>query len=314
MKKIATIAVSFIALVILALSVVGIAAGDAVAIPRGFAGGYTDVDGVRLRYVQQGKGSDILLVHGTPSSLEEWDPVIDRLAQKHRVTAYDRPGQGFSGPSPWGYDLAYNAKIARDLITKLDLKDVTVAGHSYGGAVALQMAIRDYPGIRAYVVAGSTAYYPSEEKPGTLNTLLRLPLIGKGIAVLLKKPGGSMVEAGVKKAFHPNESSMPGGLVERKKALWLQPRVLVASAWENANYERDKALMIPRFGRITRRVYLVYGKNDRVPTVRSARKLAEVIPGSELTLLDDTGHMIQYARPDELVKVIEKAVTRPGRR
>lgn len=307
MRRIGKIILSIFAIIIIALFCIGIISKDSIEIPKGYNGTYIDIDGVRIRYLQQGQGRDLLLIHGTPASLEEWNPIIGQLAKKYRVTVYDRPGQGFSSSPVTGYNLEYNARIARDLIKKLDLKDVIVVGHSYGGAIALWMAVEDYSHVKAYVVAGSTSYYPPSEKPGAMNIILRIPVLGRGIAVLLKNPGKGMIDKGIRKAFHPNEAFIPSGFCKQKEAIWLEPKVLVSTAKENAGYENDNRLMIPKYKQIKRKVFLVYGRDDKAPTVKSGMKLAEIIPGAVLTLLDKTGHMIQFVKPMELVTIINKA-------
>src|SRR5688500_17544981 len=118
-------------------------------IPQGVGGRQVEVAGIPLRVVQRGSGPDVLLIHGSPGCIEDWDPLIDALAPHRRVTAYDRPGHGYSGDDG-EYSYAHNAEIALALVAKLGLRDVTAVGHSFGGATVLTLALRASPAIGSY--------------------------------------------------------------------------------------------------------------------------------------------------------------------
>ena len=71
-------------------------------LPNGFVGHYREVDGVNLHYVQGGKGSVVLLVHGFGQTWYEWHQLMPLLARNHTVIVPDLPGLGLSG-SPSSY-------------------------------------------------------------------------------------------------------------------------------------------------------------------------------------------------------------------
>ena len=126
-------------LLVAGVAVLGALQRPDTALPAGGRGRFVALDGVRLRYVQAGQGTDVLLIHGSPGSVEDWDPVFDRLAAGHRVTAFDRPGHGYSEGHGLPHTVAGNARAALGLVRALGLRDVVVVGHSYGGATALTL-------------------------------------------------------------------------------------------------------------------------------------------------------------------------------
>ena len=81
-----------------------------------------------------GTAGTVVLIHGWPLSWRMWEPQIFRLTEAgYRVVAYDRRGFGSSG-FPWdGYDYDTFAADLKDLLTDLDLRDVTLVGFSMGG-------------------------------------------------------------------------------------------------------------------------------------------------------------------------------------
>lgn len=61
---------------------------------------YINIQGNKIRYSQSGEGRDLLLIHGTPGFLEDWNAIAAELAKDYRVTCYDRMGHGYSEQSP----------------------------------------------------------------------------------------------------------------------------------------------------------------------------------------------------------------------
>src|SRR6185369_10971040 len=161
MKRIAIRIVSAVLLIVVllgvAVSIAGMVYRPQAAIPSGFAGSYVDVAGIPLRVVQEGSGRDILMIHGSPGILEDFDAQARDLRTSFRVTRYDRPGQGFSGDTG-NYSIRDNARVALALIEKLGLTNTIVVGHSYGGATALALGEMKSPRVAALVILDSAAY------------------------------------------------------------------------------------------------------------------------------------------------------------
>lgn len=106
------------------------------------------VDGVRLHHEIHGEGCPILCIHGGGSSSLLWEEAVATLAARGRVIAYDRRGCGRSErPDP--YDRTSAAEHADDaaaLVRMLDASPAVVIGRSFGGWVALELALR-HPGV-----------------------------------------------------------------------------------------------------------------------------------------------------------------------
>jgi peroxiredoxin len=87
-----------------------------------------------LHYLDLGAGRPVVLIHGWPLSHRMWETQIAALLDAgYRVVAYDRRGFGESGRPGGGYDYDTFASDLNDVITQLDLREVTLAGFSMGG-------------------------------------------------------------------------------------------------------------------------------------------------------------------------------------
>ena len=105
---------------------------------------YASVNGVQLFYEERGRGTPILGIHGAGSSALVWEDAAEKLAELGRAVIYDRRGCTRS-ERPEPYDVTTVAEHADDalaLLTVLDAGPAIVIGRSYGGTIALDLAIR----------------------------------------------------------------------------------------------------------------------------------------------------------------------------
>ena len=103
-----------------------------------------------VSYEEYGAGPGLMLVHGSPGSASAWQPVGQRLSDRFRIVAPNLPGYGGTSPEePGGPDgVPHAAGLLESLIRETGVPDV-LAGHSYGGAVALTVALRGHVKPRA---------------------------------------------------------------------------------------------------------------------------------------------------------------------
>jgi pimeloyl-ACP methyl ester carboxylesterase len=114
-----------------------------------------DLSGYRMTYRQWGPTTAtdaLLLVHGITSSSLSWVRVAPRLAEHARVIAVDLKGHGDSARPAAGYRLADQADEMTGLIGALGLSSVQLMGHSWGGAIALELAARNVVPISRVVL------------------------------------------------------------------------------------------------------------------------------------------------------------------
>ena len=111
--------------------------------------------GVALNVVERGAGAPVLLIHGLASDAEAMAPAAEALAADARVIAYDRRGYGASGaPEPYrGTTVEEQAQDAAALLAALDAGPAVVCGDGFGALVALDLAKRHRPLVRAAVLS-----------------------------------------------------------------------------------------------------------------------------------------------------------------
>lgn len=125
---------------------------------------FAKVNGVRLYYEERGTGAPILGIHGGGSSAVFWEEAAERLAELGRVIIYDRRGCNRSDrPEPYEVtSVREHADDALELLRALDPEPAIVIGRSYGGTVALELALLHPESVRALALleAGATGLSP----------------------------------------------------------------------------------------------------------------------------------------------------------
>jgi len=110
-----------------------------------------DIGGAKLRYMKSGKGPVLILLHTLRTQLDLFEKVVPELSKHFTVYALDYPGHGYSDIPQARYNAAFFTKAVEGFLDKLDLRDVTLAGVSIGGAIALIIAARRNPRVARVV-------------------------------------------------------------------------------------------------------------------------------------------------------------------
>ena len=123
---------------------------------------WTDVDGHRVHYLDEGTGPPILLLNGNPSWSFGWRDVIVALRGQFRCIAPDYPGFGLSVEAP-GFDFrpSSQSRVVEGLVDQLGLEGLIVVGYAWGGPIGLGFAGRRPELVRALVV-GNTWAWPND--------------------------------------------------------------------------------------------------------------------------------------------------------
>ena len=266
---------------------------------------FISVANEELRFVQKGNGPDILLIHGTPGSIEDWEPLLDELALNYRVTAYDRPGFGYSTANNCDYTIHQNVDIVGALVKKLDLKNPFFIGHSYGGSIlANMMATRKIPQQSKIMIIDSPLFGHDVDPTLKLNTV---PLLGKGSAVLSRFTlGPKLVENGLRKLFVSIKGKEADAFVDQRLKMWLQPKVIYATSNERNNYDRDLKSVSDEYQHIDSSipVTILTGSSNESARPDEGAKLKAVIPFANLKKFENCGHYVQFERQNEVLDII----------
>jgi pimeloyl-ACP methyl ester carboxylesterase len=271
-------------------------------------GRFVAVNGVRLHYIDKGKGPPVVLLHGNLVAAEDFQRsgVLDQLARRHRVIAFDRPGFGYSDrPRGSAWSARKQAELLREAFVILGINRPVVLGHSLGAAVALALALNHPDGVKALVLL-SGYYYPSLRADVLLSSPAAVPIMGDLLRYSISPLLGKLMQPLLFKGmFSP--LPIPAGFAKGSTAdMSLRPGQIRAESQDGVAMIPGAFAMRHHYQELTMPVVIMAGTKDRVVNVEQARRLHTQIRHSTLRLVPGVGHMLHYAVPEEVAEAVEE--------
>ena len=259
-----------------------------------------EVNGVKLHVIDEGAGSPLLLIHGFTGTANGWTPIAEALAQDRRVIRVDLLGHGLSS-SPADASRYSLPRAADDLLAFLDnlgVKDVSVAGYSFGGRVALHLALAAPKRVRALILESTS--------PGIAEASERKArrASDEALAQKLEKEGiESFVDHWERIPLFATQERLPADVRDavRSERLRQSPTGL-ANSLRGAGAGAQEYLL-PRFAELTMPVLVIAGSLDE-KYCRIASDMHAALPSSRLRIVEDAGHNVHLEKPDEFIREV----------
>lgn len=262
-------------------------------------------DGLRLSTYVVGKGEPLLMLHGLGGSKISWLPLVDSLAQAHRVIVPDLPGHGESEKPVADYSPRFYAHIVRCLMDELDAPTAVVLGNSMGGRVALELALRSparvsamallcpaVPGLRVRYILGFTRVLPTEF--GAVPFPLRQQWMERMLRRLFADPS-TLGDAAI--------TAAAGEFIR----VYRDPRARMAffSSMRHVVTERPEVFWTS-MRRVKQPTLVMVGDEDKIVPPRLGSRLASSLPHGELLSLPNVGHVPQFEATSEALAAVER--------
>lgn len=249
-------------------------------------------------YHDIGSGFPVIMLHGSGpgvSAWANWRTVMPILSKTRRVIAPDMVGFGYSDrPEGTVYGMDVWVKQTIDLMDALDIKQADLVGNSFGGALALALAIEQPERIRKIVLMGSMGvsfpitygldrgwgYTPSIEN---MKELLGLFAYNRKI----------VTDELVKLRY---ESSIQPGFQESFSSMFPAPRQ--DSVEKMAGYEIY-------LSSIKHEALIVHGRDDRVIPMENSLKLIRTLENAQLHIFGKCGHWTQLEKTESFAKLVD---------
>lgn len=267
------------------------------------------VGGATVHATQQGRGPDVVLIHGASGNTRDMASLADRLEGRYRVTILDRPGAGYSSDlGDAGNSPLVQADYLRAAAGQLGVERPIVLGHSYGGAVAMAWALIEPQTRGVVLVAG--AVLPWE---GGLDGLYGLAATPLGEATVEPLASAAMpnwaLDRIVRNLFAPQ--TPPETYAQDIGArLSLRPLPLRTNLRQLTRLKPHLALMAKHYSALTLPIEIVHGTADQTVSLRIMSIPMTQLPNVRLRELPGVGHMAHHVAQDEVVAAIDRAAAR----
>ena len=247
-----------------------------------------EVGGIAVETEIAGNGPPLLFLHGGDYVAQN-RPFLDRLARRFRVVAPRHPGFGTTPRPAWFRSVNDIAYLYLDLLERLDLRDALLVGHSFGGWVALELAVRSEARLARLVLIDSLGLKFGGREERDIADIYALP-----------------VEDVLRRSFADPARAAPDYAGIDDNALLAVARDREATAlygWKP--YMHDPALH-HWLHRIARPALVLWGEQDGVVAPSYGERLAAALPAARFELVRGAAHYPQIEQPDAVAVAIER--------
>jgi len=248
-------------------------------------------DGAELAYLDFGPRGDIamLFVHGWQGASAVWLPVMHELSSRHRTIALDLRGFGESNAAPGPYRVETFADDLSALVAALDLDPLLVVGHSMGAAIAQRFAIDRPDAVEGLVLASPV---PASGVP-----------FSPKVEAMFRATAGNAENANAwLAALTYAEPTPEARQIMRAAAAATPAHVALESfeSWTRLDFADEAAT-------IATPTLVLAPAADRPMTPAFVReRVADVIPGSRLIVIDEAGHYLPLEQPERTANAIAR--------
>jgi pimeloyl-ACP methyl ester carboxylesterase len=246
-----------------------------------------------VRVQRAGEGPcKVLYLHGA-GGVAEWSPFFDSIADGRQLLVPDHPGFGASAEVDELRDVPDYAMFYLDFLDAMDLTDVHVIGHSLGGWIAAEMAIRNETRVRSWSLLAPAG----------------IRLIGQPMAdVFICSP-----EEGMRSLFHDQnfaEQMLAQEPSPEQVEIALRNRFTFAKlAWQPRGFNPALAKWLHRIKKPTT---IVWGQQDQLLGVDYADLWSQHIPHAKIHRLDDCGHLPDVEQTGTTAQILIKQIAEDG--
>ncbi len=235
----------------------------------------TKINGLDVQYYTAGEGEPLLVIHGGGGDARSWWDVIALLAKKYTVYAPDLPGYGGSQPLDGSYFIPELSGFVDSFANHLGLEKFHLMGHSLGGGIALDYALKMPRKVIKLVLISSLCL---GNEIAFWVRLFSIPALVRFIGALAK--GVLKGILWVARQLNPATIIMP-----------LSPAAMAVGG-NITTFKKQTHVLEDRLAEVAMPTLLVWGGKDPIVPVHHAYKAASLIPDSRVKVFKHRGHNV----------------------
>lgn len=268
---------------------------------------YVTVDGLKTRYIEDGKGPVLLLLHGASlgSSADVFIRNLPEFAKAgFRAIAFDTPGFGLTD-NPADTSAAYRRNFIPKFMDALGLQKVGFVAHSQAGGTAVQLALADPSRYSHIYVLGTGSLLPplgqkgGETKEAAVQQRLERRMAASEPTIADTR---KLLEANL---FHHELITDDELQLRHSRSTGKNFEAFVArqAAAEAAPAKAPSKPMWERLTDVTVPMLMIYGRNDRANAAERTALLQELRPQLNVHIVDDCKHLVPWDAQEEMMRL-----------
>lgn len=253
------------------------------------------INDINIYYEIHGNGEPLVLIAGLASDSQSWLPIIDEFAKNYQVVIFDNRGVGRTKPMDADISIHQMADDCIGLINYLGFSSVILLGHSMGGMIALDCAIR-YPEYFSSLILASTS---------AVNTQRNTDLFDDWITYLDDEMKPELWFRNLfywifSKKFFEDSETLKTTVQMSIDYPYPQSKI----AYENQVNAIKEFNSVEKLSDIKSKTLIVNGKEDMLFSPDESYNILKSIPGAKFSFIEGAAHSIFMERPNEFVKVV----------
>jgi pimeloyl-ACP methyl ester carboxylesterase len=266
--------------------------------------------GLKVHVRDEGKrdGPALVLLHGSNSSLQAWEPWVKQLGDRYRLISLDQIGHGLTGPNPTGdYSAKAFVTTLDSVVSKLGVSKFALAGNSMGGWIAWNYALAHPDKVDALVLvdAGGAPDDPSKSLPIGFR-IARTPGLNRLMSVLSPR---SIFDKSIRQTI-TNQALVTDAMIDRYWELNRFPGNRDATRLRG---QTDRGKPDPaRLAAIKAPVLILWGTDDKLIPVAATKWFKDAIPQSKVIIYPGVGHLPMEEEPEKSAADTEAFLSEAG--
>jgi len=252
-----------------------------------------------MSYAEAGTGIPILFIHGYPLSNKLWEPQFLELADNFRLVIPDLRGHGFSVNAPGPFSMEQMADDCAFLLDHMNIKEkIILCGLSMGGYVTFTFYRKFQDRIAGMILTATRAAADTDQVRKNRESVIETVSNGEI---------GLVLDAMLPKLLSPENYRNNHSVLTKVKAI-MQSAVTKDTIVNDQIALLNRKSSLPLLSKIKKSVLIIHGIDDQIVPIQEAQAMHASIPGSQLVLLPQAGHLPNLEQPNLFNSTVRKFI------
>ena len=262
---------------------------------------FIEVDGMQVHYRDEGKGTPIVLIHGTASSLHTWNDWTEELKKTHRVLRMDLPAFGLTGANANAdYSIQNYTRFLEEFLSKVNVDNFYLVGNSLGGNIAWDYAAEHPEKVKKLVLIDASGLQTNKPQPWIFK-LAKTPVLNSLFLYVTPK---AVIKDNMEQVYH-DDSKITDELITRYHEMALRTgnrQAFIDRA--KTDFKLGEKSNLEKLKSIKTETLLLWGENDLWIPLDNGKRMNSLLENSKLVVIKNSGHVPMEENPTASLSLI----------